>query len=46
LDGVIDRDTYVAEKAKGMSQKKSLGGKAPRFWGAKKFGTNRSKIGF
>ena len=24
LDGVIDRETYVAEKAKGMSQKKSL----------------------
>ena len=24
LDGIIDRDTYVAEKAKGMSQKKSL----------------------
>ena len=24
LDGVIDRDAYVAEKAKGMSQKKSL----------------------
>jgi site-specific DNA recombinase len=24
LDGIIDRETYVAEKAKGMSQKKSL----------------------
>jgi hypothetical protein len=24
LDGVIDRETYVAEKSKGMSQKKSL----------------------
>ena len=24
LDGMIDRETYVAEKAKGMSQKKSL----------------------
>src|SRR5207245_327769 len=24
LDGIIDRDTYVAEKAKCMSQKKSL----------------------
>ena len=24
LDGIIDRDVYVAEKAKGMSQKKSL----------------------
>ena len=24
LDGVIDRDTFTAEKAKGMSQKKSL----------------------
>jgi hypothetical protein len=24
LDGVIDRETYVAEKSKAMSQKKSL----------------------
>ena len=24
MDGIIDRETYVAEKAKGMSQKKSL----------------------
>ena len=24
LDGIIDRETYVAEKAKGMSQKKTL----------------------
>ena len=24
LDGIIDRETYVAEKSKGMSQKKSL----------------------
>jgi hypothetical protein len=24
LDGIVDRETYVAEKAKGMSQKKSL----------------------
>ncbi len=24
LDGIIDRETYIAEKAKGMSQKKSL----------------------
>ena len=24
LDGIIDREAYVAEKAKGMSQKKSL----------------------
>ena len=24
MDGIIDRETYVAEKSKGMSQKKSL----------------------
>ena len=33
LDGIIDRETYVAEKAKGMSQKKSLEEQSARAFG-------------
>lgn len=43
LDGIIDREIYIAEKAKGMSQKKSLEEQRNALL---KGGSNRSKIGF
>ena len=44
LDGIIDRETYVAEKAKGMGQKKTLEEQTAALWQAEPIGSNRSKI--
>jgi hypothetical protein len=46
LDGIVDRETYVAEKAKGMSQKKSLEEQSGALLKGRAIGSNHSKNGF
>src|ERR1035437_4782660 len=46
LDGIIDREAYVAEKAKGMSRKKSLEEQSSALLKGQADCSNRSKNGF